>query len=147
MRAYTDNLRSVNEMPNWLKPVSLGLQIRQIRKALGMTQQQLAERSKLRQSVVAEIESGKRTGLCLTTLARLAEGLHCHPIVQMVPRKRIRDLMDERSMELARKIVAMSSGSSAIELQMPGPGVINKEIHKVKKDILEKHRSSLWQNI
>jgi len=147
MQAYTDNLRSINEMPNWLKPVSLGLQIRQIRKALGMTQLQLAERSKLRQSVVAEIEGGKRKDLCLTTMARLAEGLNCQPIVQMVPQKKIRDLIDERSTELARKIVAVSSGSSAIELQMPERSVIGKEINEVKKDILEKHRSSLWQNI
>jgi predicted DNA-binding mobile mystery protein A len=147
MQPYINKLRSVNELPTWLKPVSLGLQIRQIREALGMTQLQLAERSGLRQSVIAEIESGKRTGLCLTTIARLAQGLNCQPVVQMVPQKKIDDLLDERSTELARKIVAASSGSAAIELQMPQRSVISDEVNKVKKDILEKHRSSLWQKI
>lgn len=147
MQAYSSHLRSISEMPAWLKPVSIGLQIRQIREALGMTQLQLAERSNLQQSVIAEIESGKRKDLCLTTIARLAEGLNCQPVVQMVPQKKIHDLIDEKSTELARKIVAASSGSSAIEMQMPKRSIINKEINEIKRDILEKHRSSLWQKI
>ena len=147
MQPYTNNLQSMNEMPDWLKPVSIGLQIRQIREALGMTQLQLAERSNLQQSVIAEIEGGKRTDLCLTTIAKLAGGLNCQSVVQMVPQKKIHDLVDEKSTELARKIVVVSSGSSAIELQMPDRSVINKEINAVKRDILEKHRSSLWQKI
>ncbi len=147
MQTYTSRLQSVNEIPNWLRPISIGLQIRQIREAMGMTQLQLAERSNLRQSFIAEIESGKRTDLCLTTVAKLAGGLNCQSVVQMVPQKKIHDFIDEKSTELAKKIVAASSGSSAIELQMPNRSVINKEINEVKRDILEKHRSSLWQKI
>jgi transcriptional regulator with XRE-family HTH domain len=112
-----------------------------------MTQLQLAERSGLRQSIIAEIEGGKRTDLCLTTIARLAKGLNCEPLVQMVPQKKIDDLIDEKSTELARKIVATSSGSAAIELQAPRQSAISDEINVVKKDILERHRSSLWQKI
>jgi transcriptional regulator with XRE-family HTH domain len=137
----------MNEIPDWLRPVSIGLQIRRIREALGMTQLQLAERSNLQQSVIAEIEGGKRTDLCLTTIAKLAGGLNCQSVVQIVPQKKIHELVDEKSTELARKIVAASSGSSAIELQMPKRSVINKEINEIKRDILEKHRSSLWQKI
>ena len=147
MQPYTSILQSMNEMPDWLRPVSIGSQIRQIREALGMTQLQLAERSNLQQSVIAEIEGGKRTDLCLTTIAKLAGGLNCQSVVQMVPQKKIHDLVDEKSTELAQKIVAASSGSAAIELQMPDRSVINKEIKEVKRDILEKHRSSLWQKI
>ncbi len=147
MTAYTNSLRSVKEMPAWLKSLPLGVQIRQIREALGMTQQQLAERSDLTQSIIAEIESGKRKDLCLTTIARLAEGLNCQPVVQMVPLKKIPALIDEKSTELARKIVAASSGSFAIELQMPNRNVISNEIKELKKDILERRMSSLWQKI
>lgn len=147
MQPYTYNLQSVSEIPAWLKPVTLGLQIRQIREALGMTQSQLAERSNLRQSVIAEIENGKRKDLCLTTIAKLAEGLNCQPVVQMVPQKKIDALIDEKSTELAHKIVAASSGSAAIELQMPKRSVISDEINEIKKDILEKHKSSLWRKI
>ncbi|MDD5218581.1 MAG: helix-turn-helix domain-containing protein [Candidatus Omnitrophica bacterium] len=147
MQPYIRNLQSVNEIPKWLKPVALGLQIRQIREALGMTQLQLAERSNLRQSVIAEIEKGKRKDLCLTTVAKLAKGLNCQPVVQMVPQKKIDDLIDEKSTELARKLVAASSGSAAIELQMPHRSVVSNEIREAKRDILEKHKSSLWQKI
>jgi len=147
MQTYASTLQSMKEMPDWLRPVSIGSQIRQIREAMGMTQLQLAERSNLQQSVIAEIEGGKRTDLCLTTIARLAGGLNCQSVVQIVPQKQIHDLVEEKSTELARKIVAVSSGSSAIELQTPKQSVIRKEINEVKRDILEKHRSSLWQKI
>lgn len=147
MHPYISDLRSIKEMPEWLRPISIGSQIRQIREALGMTQQQLAERSHLQQSVVAEIENGKRKDLCLTTIARLADGLNCQPVVQLVPQKKISDMLDEKSTALAEKIVSASSGSAAIELQMPHRSVINNEINEIKKDILEKHRSSLWRKI
>ena len=147
MQHYTSDLRSMNEIPDWLKPVSIGSQIRRVREALGMTQQQLAERSHLRQSIIAEIEIGKRKDLCLTTVAKLARGLNCQSVVQMVPQKRIADILDERSTAVAERIVAASSGSAAIELQMPGQNVKRDEIAEIKKDILEKHRSSLWQTI
>jgi transcriptional regulator with XRE-family HTH domain len=147
MQTYTNTLQSMKELPDWLRPVSIGSQIRQIREALGMTQSQLAERSNLQQSVIAEIEGGKRTDLCLTTIAKLAGGLNCQSVVQLVPQRKIRDLVDEKSTELARKIVAASSGSSAIELQTPKQSVIREEIAGIKRDILEKHRSSLWQKI
>ncbi len=147
MQPYISNLQSMSEMPEWLRHVSIGSQIRQIREALGMTQQQLAVRSHLQQGVVAEIESGKRKDLCLTTIARLAEGLNCQPVVQLVPQRKIADMLDEKSTALAEKIVSASSGSAAIELQMPHRSVINSEINEIKKDILEKHRSSLWRKI
>ncbi len=147
MQTHISALQSVNEIPNWLKPVALGVQIRQIREALGMTQLQLAERSNLRQSIIAEIESGKRASLCLTTLAKVAKGLNCQSIIRIVPQKMIHDLMDEKSTELAQKIVAASLGSSAIELQKPKRSVINAMIKEIKKDILDNRKSSLWQKI
>ena len=126
---------------------SLGDQIRNIREALGMTQAQLAERSGLTQSMIAEIENGRRENLGLSTVKKLAEGLNCHPVVQVLPKKNISQILDEQSSSVARRIVSISSGSAAIEMQAPSPGAIERQVAALKKDLLGKHRSALWQKI
>lgn len=144
----TANLKSIHQVPNWLNSSLLvGEQIRQVRDALGMTQQQLAERCQLHQSVVAEIESGKRKDLCLSTIKKLAAGLNCHSLIQIVPQKEISKILDKRSTDMAQKIVGMSSSSAAIEMQLPNQNLINEQVSEIKKDLLGKHKSALWQEI
>lgn len=126
---------------------SIGDQIRSIREVLGMTQEQLAQRSGLNQSLIAEIERGKRENLNLSTIKKLAEGLNCQSLVQLLPTKNISQILDEQSTFVARKIVSISSGSAAIELQLPDQAAVEKQIKEVKRNLLEKNRSSLWQKI
>ena len=141
-------LKSVDHVPAWLNSASpLADQIRQIRGALGMTQQQLAARCALHQSVIAEVESGKRKDLCLSTIKKLAAGLNCRTLIHVVPQKEISKILDERSTDIAQKIVGMSSGSAAIEMQRPNQNIVNEQINEIKKDLLEKHKSALWQEI
>ena len=126
---------------------SLGDQIKNIREALGMTQAQLAERSGLAQSMIAEIERGKRENLGLSTIKKLAEGLNCQSLVQFLPKKDLSQILDEQSANIARKIVSISSGSAAIEMQPPSRGAMDRQIAELQKELLEKHRSALWQKI
>ena len=142
------NLKAIQELPGWLQSsLALGAQIKRIREALGMTQEQLARRSGLRQSIIAEIEGGKRQNLGLFTIEKLAEGLNCKPLVQMIPEEKISQILDDRSTRIAKKIVSISSGSAAIEMQGPSPQVTKDRILEIKKDLLAKHRSRLWQNL
>jgi predicted DNA-binding mobile mystery protein A len=124
----------------------LGTQIRVLRMQLGMTQQQLGMRAGFAQNVVAEIESGKRGDLCVSTLQRIARALECTPVVQILPQTGIAEILDRRSTEVAQKIVAVSSGSAAIEKQLPDAAVVADEVQAIKKELL-KHKSSLWQEI
>jgi len=126
---------------------TIGDQIRTIREALGMTQVQLAERSDLTQSMIAGIETGERSNPSFVTVNKLAEALNCSFISQLSPKKDIPVFLEEQSDHLARKIVAISSGSSAIELQSPSPKAVEEQILQIKKDLLGKHRSALWQKI
>lgn len=142
------NLKSIYQVPNWLNSsIPIGEQIRDVREALGMTQQQLAQRCQLHQSVIAEIESGKRKDLCLSTIKKLAVGLNCQSLIQIVPQKEISKILDERSTDMAQKIVGMSSGSAAIEMQLPNQNLINEQVSEIKKDLLGKRKSALWQEI
>ena len=126
---------------------SISEQIKGLRKDLGMTQEQLAERSGLSQSMIADIENGRRPNLTTPTLVKLAQGLNCHYVSQLIPIKDIHVILDEQSSAVAKKIISTSSGSMAIEMQMPGPEIIEKQIMELKKEILEKNKSALWQKI
>ena len=126
---------------------TIGDQIRMTREALGMTQVQLAARSGLTQSMVAGIETGERDNPSFATVSKLAEALNCSFISQLSPKKNIRVFLEEQSDRLARKIVAISSGSSAIELQSPSPKVAEEQILQIKKELLRRHKSVLWQRI
>lgn len=125
----------------------VGEQIKGIRTALGMTQQQLAERTGFPQSMIANIENGKHENMGLLTIQKLAEALDCESLVQVSPRKSIKDTLDEQSTRIAQKIVSMSSGSAAIEMQFVSQKSRDEQIALLKKDLLNKHRSSLWQKI
>lgn len=125
---------------------SLGDQIRVIREELGMTQAQLAERSGLSQSMIADIENGRRVNLTIPTILKLAEGLNCQYVSQFQPIKDIPQILDERSTEVAQKLVSISSGSAAIELQSPSQGAVTMQVANLKKELL-KDKSALWQKI
>ena len=126
---------------------TLGDQVKQIRSALGMTQQQLAERSGLVQSAIAEIENSHRENLTLPTLRKLAQGLNCQFIPQFIAEKDISVIREERSDYIARKIISISSGSAAIEMQRPSQDAIEKQVDALKQELLEKSGAVLWQKI
>ena len=145
--------RTCGSSPKVRRPVNanlmqtIGDQIRTIRKALGMTQDQLAERSRLTQSVIAGIETGRRGNPSFATITKLAEALNCTFISRLSPKQEIPVFLEEQSDRLARKIVAISTGSSAIEFQSPSRKTVEEEIRQIKKDLLGKHKSALWQRI
>ncbi|MBI3314136.1 MAG: helix-turn-helix domain-containing protein [Candidatus Omnitrophica bacterium] len=126
---------------------SLGDQVKQIREALGMTQQQLAARSGLAQNVIADIENGKRRNLTLPTIHKLAEGLNCQFVPQLSLQKNILELREEQGTRIAQKIISMTSGSSAIEIQLPSRESVEKQITELKGELLQKGNTALWQKI
>lgn len=126
---------------------ALGTQIRTIRKSLGMTQLQLADRSGLTQRTIARIERCEKKNPDIATISKLATALNCDFIDRAIPRKAIPIFLEEQSEHLARKIVAIASGSSAIEFHSPSRQVVKEQILEIKKELLGKHRSALWQKI
>jgi transcriptional regulator with XRE-family HTH domain len=55
---------------------NLGQQIRQKRKSLGWTQEELADRSKIDRSYIGGVERGERN-LTFTVLCRICEAFQC----------------------------------------------------------------------
>jgi len=55
-----------------LKNLRLGLKIAKLREKIGLTQKQLAERSRTSQSAIARVENGNYLGYSLRTLEKIA---------------------------------------------------------------------------
>ena len=62
-----------------MTPISL--RIRELRKAKGWSQAELAERAKVTQATVSRIEGGKVASLDLEVFEKLANALDVHPAV------------------------------------------------------------------
>jgi transcriptional regulator with XRE-family HTH domain len=110
-----------------------------------MTQEQLAQRAETAQPVVARVERSSGKDLRLSTVQRIAEALHCDVSVELIPKEDLSRMLEAKSLERARKLVAISSGNMALELQRPDRRFIEKQVEILKKEILEKHRKALWE--
>jgi len=89
-----------------------------IRRALGMTEAQLAERMGIRQSSVHGLERSEADGtIRLATLRRAAEALDCELAYVLVPRRRLEDTVAERARELAREELSRVGQTMSLEAQ------------------------------
>jgi len=121
-------------------------QIRLVRKALGMTQEQLAKRSKGNQCDVAMLEKGKRRDVRISTLERIAKALGCELYISLVPQKDLIKIVEEKSLAQAQKMIAASSANMAMELQKPAQEVIEEQMRELRDEIVKKRRASLWED-
>lgn len=141
-----DLFKKVEDLPSWLlKNYTVHQQMRLLREALGMTQTQLAKLIKAKQSAIAKIENDPAHDMQLSTLKKIAEALNCELVVNLVPKRDIHEFLEEKAKEKAAKLISQSTGSTALELQKPDQKYIELQIEELKKEILEKHRKTLWE--
>ena len=139
--------KSLKDLPEWLRQfLAPEEQIKMIRTTLGMTQNQLAKKIGFSSNVpVTELEN-KEKEPTIETLKKYASALECELLIRFVPKKEIKNLLNELAEKKARKIVSLSVSNSAMELQKPDKETIETEVERVKKELLEKKKSSLWEN-
>ncbi|MBI4472922.1 MAG: helix-turn-helix transcriptional regulator [Acidobacteria bacterium] len=77
---------------------AVGAQIRSLRKARKLSQEQLAERSNLHYTMIGSVERGARN-ITLENLAKIAKGLGV-PVRELFP-------VDNKSADSARELVAL----------------------------------------
>jgi len=126
---------------------TIGEQIKGLRASFGMTQEQLAALSGVSQSMIANVENDRNRNLTMETLRKLAAGLNCEYISQLSPVRNIETILEEKSLSLAKKIISTTSGSMAIEMQLPPKASIEEQVRTLQKELLKKHKSAIWQKI
>ena len=139
--------KSLKDLPEWLKQfLAPEDQIKMIRTSFGMTQNQLAKKIGFSSNVpVTELEN-KEKEPTIGTLKKYARALECELLIRFIPKKEIKKLLNELAEKKAHKIVNLSSANSAMELQKPDKETIKAEIERVKKELLEKRKSTLWED-
>ncbi|MBX3328881.1 MAG: helix-turn-helix domain-containing protein [Nitrospira sp.] len=117
--------------------------IRALRNYLRMTQAELAQRSHMPQSHLAQIESGK-TDPQVGTLKRIFEGLSCDLVIEPLPRKPLSEVLRGRARSVALKRLKHAMGTMALENQAPEKEVFKRLLEKRTDDVLNDPRERLW---
>ena len=140
--------KSIKNLPEWLKQfLAPEDQIKMIRTAFGMTQTQLAKKIGFNSNTpIAKLENKEKENPTIETLKKYAHALECELLIRFIPKKEIKNLLNELAEKKAQKIVNLSVANSAMELQKPDKETIKTEIERVKKELLDKKKSALWED-
>ncbi len=114
-----------------------------IRRALGMTEAQLAKRMGITQLTLHRLESSEASGtIQLDSLRRAAEALDCQVVYLLVPRTSLADAVEARARDLARAELGRVSQSMALEAQ--DVEVSEAAVEERTREILA--RGALWKS-
>jgi transcriptional regulator with XRE-family HTH domain len=139
-------LGSIQKLPHWLRdfPEDFRDQIKLIRETLGMTQTQLGKRAGCSLRYIQGIENGRAAPIA--TIKKIADILNADLKLFVLPRQDLSKYLEEKATQKARQIVGLSKASSSLEIQTPSNETRDEQIESLKKEILEKRRSSLWES-
>ncbi len=138
-------IRSRKDLPDWVgKYPGVGEQIRMLRKALGMSQEELAGLVGMRQESVGRIESG---GVApnMSTLEKIAGAFGADLDVLIVPKKSVDEMLAEKALEKARVFVDSVVGSFAVDGWKVDDVAYEKELWKTKKLFMTRKKGLLWE--
>lgn len=136
--------KAIEDLPEWLSNYpSFKDQIKLLRETLGMTQEQLGKMVGRSLRSIQQIESGEANPK-ISTLFKIANALNTELKITLIPRKNLIELLDEKAYKKAKQLVKLSKTSSALEIQTPSEEESEVQVEKLKREILEKRRDSLW---
>jgi len=128
-----------------LPSIPRGGWIRAIRKAIGMTSEQLAKRLQVTRQAVNDAERREAANeMTLAQLRRFAAALDCEFVYALVPRRPLRDVVERRAEMLANAEVAKVSHSMALEAQGTDQILVSEHVEQVKRHLLAQRWSRLW---
>jgi ribosome-binding protein aMBF1 (putative translation factor) len=85
-RIYADQPERLEGLDRTRREMALGMKIRRIREAAGLTQQQLAQQIATQPSAISRIEDADYDGHSMALLARVAEALDMRLIIDFEPK-------------------------------------------------------------
>jgi transcriptional regulator with XRE-family HTH domain len=108
-----------------------------------MTQDQLAKMVNRSRRSIQQIENGEARPK-ISTLYRIANALNTELKITLIPRQNIMEFLDEKARKKAEQLVRLTETSSTLEIQSPSKEESKEQIEKLKNEILERRRDSLW---
>ena len=120
--------------------------IRFIRKALGMTTNQLAKRLNISRSAVVHFEQAEiMGGITLQSLKNIATAMECEFIYAMIPKASLEEILKKQALKIATEKIKYVSHSMALENQQLSEPQNNEQIQAIVKLLLEGSPKKLWE--
>ena len=121
--------------------------IRAIRKALGMTTEQLANRLGVSQPRVVQLEKSEIEGsVTLKTLRQAAEGLECTLVYALVPNEPLDEILRRRARAVADNQLALTNHTMRLENQALEPIALREERERLVTELLRGNLKYLWES-
>jgi predicted DNA-binding mobile mystery protein A len=126
--------------------------IKTLRKALGMTGQQLAERLQVSRARIVQLEHAEQhNAITLESLEKAAEAMGCQLIYALVPKKTpqgktLEDLLQIKAEEIAEKTIKRVDHSMSLEKQAIEQKYLKEQKSALTKKLLAGSVKKLWRN-
>lgn len=125
--------------------------IKTVRSALAMSGAALSKRLGGHRSTVSYLERSELDGgITLKKMQKVAEAMHCRFVYAIVPlggkTDSIETIVDQQAEDIARKIVEQSSVHMMLEAQQLSKADNEKEIERLKKQIIDNMPRDFWEN-
>ena len=121
--------------------------IRTLRKALGMSSPQLAKRLDLSKSQASQMERMElEDRITLKQLRRVADSLGCDLAYALVPRKPIEDMVHDRAMLKAKKLVYKTDVQMKLEAQQLSKDKLERLIETEANRLAHEMPRDLWED-
>lgn len=116
-----------------------------IRKTLGMSNRQLAERMGVAVSRISKLESSEVSGATtLQSLERAADAMGCELVYALVPRRSLREFMEQQAHKVAEQRAGYVNHQMALEAQNLDKETLRQYIDEDVQAILREQPRWLW---
>jgi len=130
----------------FLKKIPLGLdvykQLSVIRNYFSMSQSQLANRTGIKQPIIAKIEKGDQN-ISIDYLKKIANGLECDVQITLTPKKKLNIIKENQIKRFAKTIVQATLNNSALEQQFLSKKEQEELLNSVVTD-LKMNPKGIW---
>ena len=119
--------------------------LRTVRKALGMSGAQLAQKMGVTRARIAQAETSEKDGaVTLKSMQATAEAMGCRFVYAIIPPTRIEDLIFAQARKKAATLVKTASKHMALESQNLPDDKIEQEIERLTREIASEMPSDFW---
>jgi predicted DNA-binding mobile mystery protein A len=119
--------------------------LRTVRKALGMSGAQLAERMGVTRARVAQAEQAELSGsVTLKSLQAAAEAMGCRFVYAIVPALPMSEIIAAQARKKATALVRTASTHMAMESQVLSKAKIAQEVERLTREIAQEMPRDFW---
>lgn len=116
-----------------------------IRKTLGMSRRQLAERMGVAVSRISKLESSEVSGATtLQSLERAADAMGCELVYALVPRQSLREYVEQQARKVAEQRAGYVNHQMALEAQNLDKATLEQYIEEDVQAMLREQPRSMW---